>query len=514
MKRSIHGAALADHETALGAGHGGANAGGVPDARRRAQAARSAGARGRWPATMWASATLLALAFSTARAELKDPLPDSLSLGGVTIYGTVDVGYVYQTNGVPLSSQYLAGLEFQAFTTTRNFSGSQSTVGQSGLEQSKIGIRVSEPIVNDITLVARAETGFNPLSGQLTDACGSIASNAGRPQGLQTANADSSRCGQPFNSVLYGGASSPTYGTLTIGRHNSLQLDALLAYDPQALSYAFSFLGYSGFDGGAGSTEAARWDNAIKYAYANGPFRVAAMYSNGGEDTGILGKSFGADLGGTYKGLSIDFVYQNEKGAVNLRSSFDDVANPIPTPGLAAYITNDTGYNIMGKYTLELGDTGPKDKLTLYAGYSHIKKAHSSDPVGNSQGNYPLDIGINVNDSAIYNVEWAGARYAFASGLNLVAGVDYITQNNWTIGLGPTGNDGIGCTDAGLLCAGTFKEASLVADYIINKHYDVYAGVNYSEVTKGLANGFVGTTVGTAGSENQTTFMWGLRIKF
>jgi predicted porin len=80
--------------------------------------------------------------------------------------------------------------------------------------------------------------------------------------------------------------------------------------------------------------------------------------------------------------------------------------------------------------------------------------------------------------------------------------------------LGPTGNDGIGCTDAGLLCSGSFKEASVVADYIINKHDDVYAGVNYSEVTKGLANGFVGTTVGTAGSENQTNFMWGLRIKF
>jgi predicted porin len=165
---------------------------------------------------------------------------DSLSLGGVTLYGTVDVGYAYQNHGVPLSSQYLGGLEYQAFTTTRNFAGSQTTPAESGLEQSKIGIRVSEPIVNDITLVARAETGFNPLSGQLTDACGSIATNANKAQGTQTANADSSRCGQPFNSVLYGGASSPTYGTLTIGRHNSLQLDALSAYDPQALSYSWA----------------------------------------------------------------------------------------------------------------------------------------------------------------------------------------------------------------------------------------------------------------------------------
>jgi hypothetical protein len=54
---------------------------------------------------------------------------------------------------------------------------------------------------------------------------------------------------------------------------------------------------------------------------------------------------------------------------------------------------------------------------------------------------------------------------------------------------------------------------SFVADYIINKHYDVYGGVNWSEVTDGLANGFPGTTVGTSGSENQTTIMWGFRIR-
>jgi hypothetical protein len=64
-----------------------------------------------------------------------------------------------------------------------------------------------------------------------------------------------------------------------------------------------------------------------------------------------------------------------------------------------------------------------------------------------------------------------------------------------------------------LLCSGIFNEFSLVADYIINKHYDVYGGVNWSEVTDGLANGFPGTTVGTSGSQNQSTIMWGFRIR-
>src|ERR1700689_2530916 len=155
-----------------------------------------------------AAASGLLLVYATARAGFKDPIPDSLSLGGGTIYGTIDVGYAYQSHGGPLRSQYVGGLEYQAFTTTRNFAGSQSTPAESGLEQSKIGIRVAEPIVGDVQLVATAETGFNPLSGQLTDACASLASNGPRAQGPQTANADSSRCGQAFNSQLNGGASS------------------------------------------------------------------------------------------------------------------------------------------------------------------------------------------------------------------------------------------------------------------------------------------------------------------
>jgi predicted porin len=457
----------------------------------------------------------LGLGCSAAQAQVKDPLPDSLSLGGVTLYGTVDVGYAYQSHGVPLSSQYVGGLEYQSFTTTRNFAGSQSTLAESGLEQSKIGVRVAEPIVNDITLIAQAETGFNPLSGQLTDACASLVTNSGKAQGTQTANADSSRCGQPFNSLLFGGASSPVFGTLTIGRNNSLELTALTNYDPQAMSYAFSFLGYSGFNGGAGSTQAARWDNSVKYAYANGPVHIAGMYTNGGQDTGILGRAYAANIGATYLGLSVDAVYENERGAVNLRSSFDNGANPVPTPGLAAYISDDTSYNIMGKYVFEFGSTTAKDKLTVYAGYSHLQKAHGDYTAGGeSEGNYPLSIGININNSAVYNMEWVGARYAMSTGWNFTAAAYHINQNNWTIGLGTNGDDGIGCSGAGLLCSGDFDEVSGVVDYVINKHYDVYGGVNWSEVTDGLANGFVGTTVGTSGSENQTTVMFGFRIKF
>jgi hypothetical protein len=169
----------------------------------------------------------------------------------------------------------------------------------------------------------------------------------------------------------------------------------------------------------------------------------------------------------------------------------------------------------MGKYTFDLGGTpATSDKLTIYAGYSHITKANSNYPAGDAQGAYPINVGININDSAVYNFEWVGARYAMTTGWTVSAGLYYITQNSWTIGLGPTGTQGVGCAAAGLLCSGNFKEGSVVLDYAFNKHYDIYGGVNYSEVEDGLANGFVGTTVGTSGSENQTTVMLGFRVRF
>ena len=214
-------------------------------------------------------------------------------------------------------------------------------------------------------------------------------------------------------------------------------------------------------------------------------------------------------------GLSVDAVYQNEKGAVNLRSSFDNGGvDPVPTPGLAAYMSNDTSYNLMGRYTIAIPNA-TKDKITLFAGYSHIQKSHGDYSAGvEAEGNYPIDVGININNSAEYNMEWVGARYTVNTNWNLSAAYYHITQNSWTIGLGTTGNQGIGCSAAGLLCSGDFNEGSVAVDYVFNKHYDLYGGVNYSQVTDGLANGFVGTTVGTSGSQNQTTVMVGARVKF
>jgi predicted porin len=454
---------------------------------------------------------------------MKDPLPDTLSFQGVTVYGAIDAGYAYQTNGRPLGG-VVSNLEYIPFTTTRNFTGqSISTITASGLQQSNIGVKIEEVIGLGWTAAGRVEGGFNPLTGELSDGCRSIKENAGILSAQQSSNADSGRCGQIFNSVAYGGINNSTYGTLTAGRQNSLQLEAIAAYDPMSLSYAFSLLGYSGTNAGSGSTQAARWNNSVKYLYTYGPLHLGAMFSNGGQDTGTLGTDYGFNAGATYRGFSVDAVYTKEHGAINLKS-----ANSDPVLTLGANISDNTAWSLMGKYTCEFGrgykDEEAGDKLTFFAGYTHIDQANPSDPAlpgSTTNGGYvivPDNNAFTTNKNFDFN--WTGAKYALPSGLSFAVAYYHVDQNSYVA-------DGKSCAQAGLgpagatQCAGRFDQASALVDYEINKHFDFYAGVNYGRAEDGLAAQFAGTpsatggaAKGTATSVDTTDFVTGMRLKF
>ena len=429
--------------------------------------------------------------------SMKDPLPDTLSWHGVTIYGTVDVGYAYQTNGRPLGN-VVSDLEYSPFTTTRNFTGqSISTLTANALEQSKIGVKIEEEIGYGFKALGKLDTGFNPITGELTDGCSSFVQNAGKPYGQQTSNADSGRCGQTFNGVAFGGLSNASYGTLTIGRQQSLQLDGIAAYDPMSLSYALSLLGYSGTNGGSGSTEAARWDNSVKYVYQYGPVHAAGMYSNGGDGAGLYGEGYGLNVGGAYKGFSLDAVYTKENGAVNLKGANNDSAG---SP-LAAYASNDEAWSVMGKYTFDFGggfkDSGPGSKLTLFSGYTHIDLSNSSDAASYAAGGYAITLDSKyLQSTKTLQFEWAGAKYEFGSGWSVTGAFYHVDQNAFKSG-------DVTCTaggDSRVGCAGTYNQGSLLLDYAFNKHFDVYAGTTYAIVDGGLAAGYSGTPCDVAGS--------------
>ncbi|GAF89478.1 unnamed protein product, partial [marine sediment metagenome] len=98
--------------------------------------------------------------------------------------------------------------------------------------QSKLGLRGNEALTDDLSFVFDVEMGFDPQSGRLADALASLAHNNGKALADQTSAGDSSRAGQIFNGPAVAGLSSPTWGTLTVGRNNTLLLDNILKYDP------------------------------------------------------------------------------------------------------------------------------------------------------------------------------------------------------------------------------------------------------------------------------------------
>ena len=479
--------------------------------------------------------------------SVKDPLPDQLTWHGVTIYGTIDVGYAYQTNGCPLGA-IVSDLEYMPYgLATRNFTGQPiSTLTGSALEQSKIGVKIEESIGMGWAALGKIDTGFDPMTGQLIDGCSSFIQNAGKAYWIQNSTSDSGRCGQAFNGVAYGGVTNPVYGTLTMGRQATLELDAIGAYDPLSLSYAFSFLGYSGINSGMGSTQAARWDNSVKYIYTYGPVHAAVMYGDGGDATGMFGPGFGANVGATYGGFSVDAVYTKENSAVNLSTTSKD---PLGAQTLAASISDNEGWSVMAKYAYEFGDGfkdggacgGLKDapcpppaKLTVFGGYTHIDVGNPHNPVysGDAAGGYPLTVSATLPDNNAFTTDkilqffWTGAKYELPSGWSFAAAYYHVSQNSYIA-------DNVACTAGGaslLQCAGVYDQGSFLVDYAFNKHLDVYAGVTYGRVEDGLAAGFSGAPgatntcgpsgkdpcrlTGTSTSVDTFDVVTGLRLRF
>ncbi len=379
-----------------------------------------------FPSHSWAGAALFVCLIAPAYADglagdisLKDPIPDNLTWNGVTVYGTVDAGYAYQTHGAPLSGAAYTGLQ-DNINGSKDANRAISSLSDGGLEQSKIGVKVEEPIGYGWIAIAKLEAAFNPVSGELADACASLVRNNGRALTAQDTNYDGSRCGQAFSGPAYGGVSNPFLGTVTVGRQQSLELDAIGSYDPMDLSYAFSLIGYSGGTAaGSGDTETGRWDDAIKYVFQYGAVHAAAIYSDGGQDTAMFGGGYGFNLGGAWRGFAIDAVYTRDRGAVSSASltSAQILAGADPST-LAGTITDDEAWSVMGKYTFDfaggLKDEGPGAKLTFFAGYVHMDLANPQNPVAADSttiGGYVLSVINNqpyaIGSDKITQTAWA-----------------------------------------------------------------------------------------------------------
>jgi predicted porin len=430
-----------------------------------------------------------------------------LTSHGITIYGTVDVGGGWQSHGAPLDPRSAVSASYLIQKMNRS---PMWTLAPNALSNSTIGIKGTEPIVGNFSFVFAADTGFDPYSTRLSNGAGSMAANAGIPLNQQTASSDSSRAGQWYNGQGYVGVSSPTYGTLTVFRQNALTLDAVFDYDPLSASYAFSPLGFQGITCGGGNTENCRNTTSLKYRVNVGQFRAAALWQFGGYDAnnasnGAYQAQAGIDIPTWGKGvLSIDTIYSYVRDSVSLvlaPGSNNGAGIPIPPflpQTLTATISDNSAVMVVAKYV-----SGP---MKLYGGYEHIEYMAPSDPqtafvsisgsficqgcdaINNTDINNTA-FGVDGLGNKILQVMWGGAKYAITDDLDVIAAYYRYIQNSY-FGTATSGRAPCSGSEHPQ-CAGTFDAISGVIDWRFAPKWDLYLGVMFSQVSGGLANGFL-----------------------
>jgi predicted porin len=409
---------------------------------------------------------------------------DLLTWRGITFYGNVDIGAGYMTHGQDLSPNFPTG---RNYLVGRASGDPEFGFNPNADSFSVLGLRGAETVVPGVKVVFDLETGFVPTSGRLADGIGSFVPNNGKSVSQMSGNGDSSRDGQVFNSVAWGGLSTK-YGTLTFGRQASLDTDFVTAYDPVAGAAAFSLIGIQQYSGGGGTAEGARFDNAFKYTGAYGPVRASFLYQlpdapgKGAYDGHGGGTSVEADLGATIQNLSVDVTFSqiNDALFVTTLSAAQYLTNPHNS--LSATASDNTSVLVGANYKV--------GKLTLYAAYQNVRFTNPSDPVEEGADLYGYDLSVVNDDAYVRNKTlqyiWFGARYAVTPKLTLRTGYYYETQNDYAAQP---------CENASnSACAGSLSALSGVADYQWTKYFDVYFGAMYSRAANGLAFGFQNST--------------------
>jgi predicted porin len=448
----------------------------------------------------------LAQAQTTSPAAPPAPADESLTWHGITLYGIVDVDFQYETHGAPLSNYFISG---GSDIVQKNSNNAVSGFTSNGMSQSRIGLQGKEPLmVMDWSAVFKLETYFNPASGQITDALKSVAQNNGRALDAQSTNIDSSIAGQPFEQAFVG-MSSPTWGTFTFGRQNSTLADLISKYDPQQTSYAFSLLGLSGTPAGGGDTQDRRLDSSIKYdgTFLN-IFHVGAIYKTQNSSaqnyatagTGEAFSGFEVALGAAYAGASVDGFYTKMRDAVSVGTlSTAQLAalpglNLSPSISLSGTISDNASYGAMASYAL--APVLPVVPVTLYAGFQHITYMNPSIPLApgfDDIGGYVLGAVSNTTYAKAdkeLNVYWLGARYSVTP--QFTAAIAYYGEKQFAFA---TGKDAGCSTVISGSCSGNFNALSVSLDYHFTKRFDTYGGAMWSNVSHGLANGYINTSM-------------------
>ena len=189
---------------------------------------------------------------------------------------------------------------------------------------------------------------------------------------------------------------------------------------------------------------------------------------------------------------------------------------PIPPflpQALTATISDNTAVMLVAKYT-----NGP---LKLFAGYEHIRYTAPSDPqtaftdisgdflcqgceAFNNTNINNTAFGVNGLGNKIFQVMWAGAKYAVTEKLDVIGAYYHYIQDSF-FGT-PTGGPAPCSGTEHSQCAGTFDAISAAVDWRFAPKWDLYSGIMFTQVKGGLAFGFL--------QRNNIAPTVGLRFRF
>jgi predicted porin len=443
----------------------------------------------------------LTLSFGFAQAQ-----------SSVTVYGILDVGIMGQSNSNMLNgstggtSAGLGGAGSSSVPRNGNAIGFM----QGGESASRLGFKGMEDLGGGTKAIFTLEQGVNtdngsqfasglPGNGKTTTGMGNM-SNTG----------DSSNQGQLFNRGAYAGLSNANWGTLTLGRQQTLMLDNIGGYDP-VNAQQFSPLAFSGTFGGGGTTDNARANGALKLKEKIMGFDVNALYAPGGyAGNNGVGTRLEGQIGyekATW-GIQALTSYQEDATALaGVAYGQTLAAGAVSPTGSTVAGTNQVSATVYNTRSVQLtGKYSPMDKLWLKAGMQYMNLGTPSNfqyiagqPVLPNGSGFSVFSYTAATTPLIKNTFWVGANYDFTP---VVKGsLGYYQQN---------------ANQSGAILAGKTTYISAMAEYYLSKRTNLYAAASQVNFTGSAqsASQAVGTTVSSVLVNQQFTYGLGMRHTF
>ncbi len=398
----------------------------------------------------------------------------------VQFYGVVDATVGHVEHSLSVDPQFPGSVNPISAVKTSAVHSSVTGMFNGGESPSRWGVKGSEDLGGGMKAVFTLESGFNLPTGQLSNAAGALASNAGT---ATTVAANSSIDGQLFNRQAWVGLSDSKLGQIALGRNYAPIFDVTVANDPLNGSQLFSPLGFSGtIGGGGGVSEDTRVDNSLKYTNKTGAFNYGGMYKLGG----VAGNS----TAGTGAAINAGYV----TGPLSIQAAYQEFRDAVK--GASGTVANQVKVTVYNTKAAMVAATYALDKANIKAGYEEYTLSAPSDTITASYYGQTIQSQTNFAGAAqTTDVMWLGGDYSITPAFNLAAGFYDQKQKASATQNSVTGN-----------AAGDIYTYSLLASYKFSKMTDVYGGLAYSQ--------YKGNAYASGVYSSNSIVGAGLRVKF